>query len=558
MRLIVDINSSQKAANILSGDVLLTSNKSVASELDNARLIDYSCLDQDTRTAKAIDDYFNQLPSSFAPFKNEYYMRVFRPVFAIIFQIQRECKLSGIKVIVLERSAGFPFITLFGGMGEGEKLFFKDSWLLNYFIVEYFKDSYVCEYEGAPHSLRLFYHFREIIIIVIRLARLSLRSILYRSKGNSLLEKKKYWIFVDLPLQVAHFKNTFKSLSNENSVFISTSKIDVGDSAEFFDYTPSLSNISLALIRFFKDINSCKQVSEGMSIMCNNIAVSNRYVYKSIIISYVQYYSRISYFDDLVSFESVQYKPTILSNMTFGTDISLVHHIASKAGLIHCNYQAVNMPRMCYPKVDLADRFYMYNEDSLSFYSRLHRSYQYYLPIFEEFCRPLDSPIVLVVFTQPDSFTNDYIELLRKLSKAVHDNGLNISVVVKLHYRQDRVKEFKEIVSTSKSMVLAREEQTVPSLLMSATFALSITSAVLFEAFQYGCPGLIYDLGEVNSKYTLHNCVKNVNMTIISFEGLLEVLSMPEKFHNIYDARRRSYLAQKSLAINTPIEELLG
>src|SRR5690606_17746863 len=136
-------------------------------------------LDESPQIAESILNFFSQLPSSFSPLQNTTYMRFFRPILSCVFQIQELIDDHNVDQIILNDGSYFPFITLKGGEGEGQKHYYKSSWLYNYFIYSYFNDKINITWNKKKNKyIMIFFHKIRELYYAVRFFRRLLYSML--------------------------------------------------------------------------------------------------------------------------------------------------------------------------------------------------------------------------------------------------------------------------------------------------------------------------------------------------------------------------------------------
>ena len=547
MILIIDLDSNYNLNNIQDDTLILTTNNHFKNNNKNVINVDFSLVDNSNKPSDCINDFFDNQSKNFSPFRNDFYMRVFRPIFAVIYQIEAICSEFKIKKIVLNSGADFPFVTLFHGMGEGKPKFFKNSWLINYFIKCYFNKLICIEWQNKKNKVLflLFYFGRELIFTFLRLTKKIIKVLLYTNKSNFSLSNYKYFVFAQLPLQIVHLKQTLSFVDKNKLLFLT--KTDIKFDSKIFNtsYIPKFADLVDSIKQLHEDVILNRNKNTKFKFYDTKIKLSQIYIVLPLLYQYINFYSDLFFLKTNFLKETFKSKPILISNMTFGSDITFIKKLSEEIGGSHFNYQSVNMSVMSYPQIRLADFFYLYNNFSYDFYKKLDSSYRYYLPIYNDidnfFLNDKDL-LKITIFTQPDVFTELYIDFIKKLNILITENNLPIEIIVKLHYRQDKVDLFTDLISTYANFTLADSNISLVELFSNSNFIMSMTSAVLFEAFQYNCPAVIVDLNKMNTKYIEINCLTQVNFVVNDFSKLIEILKNPHKYHVLYKERRKKFI----------------
>jgi hypothetical protein len=544
VKLIIDLDSNFTHNDKEVENIILTSNIFLKGK--NIINIDFSVLDHSSETADAINYYFKALPSSFLPFRNDFYMKVFRPIFAVIHQIEKICSNYPISTVILNGGANFPFITLFHGGGEGTKKCFKNSWLINYFIHNYFKNRFTIQWNKTNKSLLLLlYFFREFVFIFLRLLNLTVKLIFSANSKEKLnLDNYKYFAFVKLPLQKIKLSNTLSFIDSDKILFISKNKLNSDSNTNLYVFQPRL-KFYIKSIKKFINQKSLKKDSFKINFRGTKINLKSIYIKIPLFFDYINFYTDLNYLKTYIFNSSFSSKPILITNMTFGSDIIFVNELSNEINGKHINYQSVGMSIMHYPKIKLADNFYMYTKKSYDFYFKLDSTYKFYLPVFEDLKNKknhINEKLIVTVFTQPDSFTYEYLDFLKNLDLLIKKSNLKVEVLIKLHYRQDKVNLFNDLIINTDNFKIVKSDTNLSELFSYSDFIISITSAVLFEAFQNNCLGIAFDFSNNNTKFIDINSLPEVNFKVNDYDSLLDMLRYPQKYQALYNKRRINFL----------------
>ncbi len=561
MKLVFDIDGKLREQDISSDRIILTTNYSLVSNSSNVFLINKSLVDDSPCVADAINMLFSDFPEAFSPIRNSFYMRIMRPIFSVIYQIELLIESQKVDHILLKGGAKFPFLTMFGGEGEGKNWMFEPSWLYNYFVYKYFNNTIRISWTNKRLylSLKFFLFLREEIINLKFYKRLFINIGSSNSKYFRDIERFRYILFTSMPLQFNHIVRTLGFINFEQALFVNPCGYSSNENYNQLYYQYRFSDYVFALKAWNREIKKISGRSFNIMFYKKEISIKKATLLKALKLPFIEYHMNFNSIDRLLSKVNMESNPIFISNRTFGEDIILVNNLAKRFKGKHFNYQAVAMSIMWYPQIKLADKFYMYTKSSWDFYRKLDSSYNYYLPIFniEEVSKLKNNNFLTVsIFTQPDSLTPRYLNLLYDLDKIIKENGVkNIFFKIKPHYRQNDIKSFEKIVSESNCFELVDISVKPSELMEECDFALSMTSSVLFEAVQLNCPAIVFDLNGINKSFVEINCVPEVNYVVHDYSELLSILRDPIQYKKKYSERRKLFLAKEGA--NNYIDELI-
>ena len=363
--------------------------------------------------------------------------------------------------------------------------------------------------------------------------------------SNYSLSNYKYFVFAQIPLQIVHLKQTLSFVDKNKLLFLTKTDLKFDSKIFNISYIPKFADLVDSIKQLHEDVILNRNKNTKFKFYDTKIKLSQIYIVLPLLYQYINFYSDLFFLKTNFLKDTFKSKPILISNMTFGSDITFIKKLSEEIGGSHFNYQSVNMSVMSYPQIRLADFFYLYNNFSYDFYKKLDSSYRYYLPIYNDidnfFLNDKDL-LKITIFTQPDVFTELYIDFIKKLNILITENNLPIEIIVKLHYRQDKVDLFTDLISTCANFTLADSNISLVELFSNSNFIMSMTSAVLFEAFQYNCPAVIVDLNKMNTKYIEINCLTQVNFVVNDFTKLIEILKNPYKYHVLYKKRRKKFI----------------
>lgn len=548
MRLIIDIEGNIPENPDPSSCILLTKKVALVNNNDTY-LISVSCADERQEAADDMNDFFGKLPKEFLVFRNRYYMRVFRPIYALIFQIEDLMTRWEIDELILTGGSQFKFLTLIGGEGEGSYKYYKSSWLMNPFIADYFKDSLKITWKqtSKPLYLRFVHMLREYSFLFKFFKRQLI--LLLKKKPDIQLDpekQKRIYAFVFLPLQVSHFRKIFTNAQLERVVFVKPSNLKILN-AQTISYYPNLLDYLRAFGLFLKITYRLVPSQFVYSFNKREMRIEKAVLYRSLRFDFIEFYSITAALEKVVKTEQVRTDGFLVSNTTFGQRAVLLHEFAKKIKVPHYNFQAVTMAKMLFPQMKLADKFFLYSHHTYNLYKEKEPSYHYYLPV-----KKIDGDIrlkneaflTLGLFTQPDSYTDRYLSFLRSILPLLNQAGGKVKLLIKPHYRQDRFVEFENLAKGHSHIVIEDPGTLAHEVMEKADFMLSMTSSVLFEAIQLNCPGIIIDFDGLDNKIINEICFPEINYIIKSPAELTKIINEPQHYINNYLARRDDFIKQ--------------
>lgn len=554
MKLIIDIDSLIENSSCLEDTIVLTNNTSLFG--NNIYHFNVSYLDEYEYTAQSINSFFEKLPDEFSPLRNVVYMRVFRPVFALIRQTEDLILEYNIDQIILNGGGNFPFITLYGGEGEGDYKFYKPSSLHNYFVYLYFKDSVNVAWINKQNSfyVNIKHRLRENILSL----KFIKRATIYTIKGNkNNTENKEIRSYENLTFVFGRVSyNNFIGLLDssllEKTLFIKPITLKLVPNLNSISYKVSFLDYVKAYIKYLrlKQMTSCKNIA--LNLFGKTVEFKSNILLKALRYSYVEYYANYISLNRKLDKTKFSNQAKFISNITFGEELTLINSISKNHKLPHYNFQSVAMSKMWYPQVDLADKYFMYTKESYEFYNKLDSSYRFYLPVKNSKNRYIDfnkkNNLIVTLFTQPDRYADYYLDFIQEFKSSLNKINLKIDLIIKPHYRQNKMSEFIKLVGEKKNISLEETSSKPIDFINKSDFIISMTSSVIFEAFQHNCPAIVLDISGNDSKFIQLNCMPDVNYVVKSIEEVIDILNNPIKYTKKYIDRRDEYIASNKAA----------
>lgn len=552
MKLIVDLNNGIQGVNYGENDIVIT-NQDVMKYKCRTLRTNFSLCDENQDLSKSINDLFdNYLPMEFGNFRNTYFMRVFRPICSVILQIEELLNSEPITELVLVGGSSEAFITLNGGEGEGEKFLYKSSWLFNDFIYQYFNKTIPIRWGNKNNKLifSLFHIVRENIFFYIR----SIKNLIQSTRlKNTLLKQKKgqpnIFSFVNLPLQYRHLTNLTIDLKKHNKCFITAfnSKILQNKDEGILAYKITLKEVVIAFRKYKKLKTSLTRGDLIFYFNNNRILLPKTMFIRSFKLNFILFESKLSGLKDLFKNYIKTDKSCFITDMTFGEDIILVNECSKIMNIPHYNFQIVGMSKMLFPQMNLANRYFLFSKKTLQLFQKYNSTYEYYLPNFKndivENCGK-GEVLTLSIFTQPDTYTEKYLKFLNGILPLIDKIDKKIKVLIKPHYRQNRINEFEELAKMYKNVEIRKNSETAENVIEQSDFVLSMTSAILFETVTLNRPGIIINMDPLDDKIIYENdiCCPEINFVIKSTTELMGIINNSDRFSVLYKERRETWL----------------
>jgi len=254
-----------------------------------------------------------------------------------------------------------------------------------------------------------------------------------------------------------------------------------------------------------------------------------------------------------ISFYKLYNANSFITNMTYGVDIQTIHNISKHLDIKHVNFQYVAMSRVAIPNLKLADEYYMYSKKTQEFYSKYNKNYKLYMPIVkaDKSVKKKNSSLLVTIFTQPDNYTNEYIELIESIANEIMKLKMEIKLNIKLHYRQDKIEKFKLIKNKFKFIEILKNEISVSQIITKSDVVISITSSVLFESMIHNVVGFIVDLDGKKRQHIFNNdlCYPDVNFYMQTIEEVID------GFIN-FESKKREYINRLNFFVSKNIGEI--
>ncbi|MDI6452381.1 hypothetical protein [Peloplasma aerotolerans] len=553
MKLIVLLDEKISNSIVDDEDIILTDNQNIInnSNLLNATVkrIDYTINDHDVELSNSITKFFNLHIEDNDEFRNVYFARYFRPITAIITNAINLIEEYKITKLVLVGGSSYKYNTIIGGNGEGKKQFYKTSWSINFILKSIVEKNYDIEIIWKKKKDRFFMfihnYLRNVFCIYGAFYIKILKCKISREesgKKKDVYGENRIFGVAFLSLQAQYLETLFSHHSINNYQIISQKKIAVvRDKSVIMNplsFHQTIINFRESKIRiqndlFFKYNNiEFKIERKTFTLNLRLLRFQHKYTVQQL----------INTFNKLGGTNSDR----IVTDMTYGNNIIAVNEVAKKISMNHINLQYVAMSKMCFPKIDLADEYYLYSKKTYEFFKELSNKYKFYLPtLAEPKSRSYEKLIIeVIIFTQPDQYTEKYLLLVRNLIAYLKQINSTVRLSIKPHYRQDKILEFTNIIHKYKYGAIYDKSVGVKDLIVKSDVIISMTSSVLFEALMNGKMAIIANLDEEVEFYVQNNdiCYPEVNIQCKTIQEIVDVITNYNDSYKIYREKYYRYM----------------
>ena len=548
MKLHVLLDSSI-TPNSSSGDIVLVSNYNNNNTfLGKVYLLDFETTFTSPEVREEIYKIFSLFDGDYRKIINTAYVKFFLPIFAIVNNIKEILNYAPVDGIVLYEGGNTPFFISEGAEGEGARKGYRTNWMVNAYVYGAFNKQYKCEWVNkGGHGIKNWWLNKQysLTLVVNRL----IKGVLVKNKPSFENTTPRIISVVSLPLQ----KRNIESLTS----FIKT------DSIQYLSYNPKLlnsNNVSyvneLSFVELSRVIFSSFRVKLPKTIELFN--VSSRSLVKELKYCKLKYDIYEKRLDKAVRLSCPSDETIVLSNTTAGFDMVSIHNVAKKQGLKHINMQYVAMGKILYPELELADTYYLYSQKTYEFYKKYSSIYKLYLPLKNNKSNKISSEgIVFTIFTQPDSYAQEYVDYLNVILPVIKSRIRKIKIIIKPHYRQKDLTSlyyFRDIYSFVR---VAEPDESVDKLLAISTIAMTMHSSVIFEAMMNDVPMIVYNPNDKYHDDVYNNdiCFPEVNFVINEPLESITILENIDAYKINYEQRLGNFVS--SSEATTDIKKIL-
>ena len=549
MKLHIVLDSKSKVSFTENDIVLVTDNNHIHDGFERLFHIDYSLINESDEIYRGINDWFDKNENT-EGIKNSAYNAVFRHIFGVLFTIDSIIKHFEINTIVLYGGSNHIYAAAKYAEGEGEKKHYKTNWLVNYIIQKkYNKIFSITWLYKKPTFLFYCHHVLRYYFYLFRMFVTSIQKKRNIKKNGHNHEDCKCLSIVDLPLQYNHLISVFSKFPKDEYGLFSLD-YNLAKSQDNIEYIPKLSIRDVINI-----IIRRKKYKRNISLPL--LSIKSIFIGKELNYLNIEYQIRLQRQLKCLEGKAKNTKKTLITDMTFGMDIASCHELANLLGWDHINLQWVTMARVLYPNLNLADKFFMYSHKTYELYKNYSDSFYYYLPLKKQDDSKPNHELTLTIFMQPDVYAQDYLDYLNKLLPVIEENQLKLHLIIKPHYRQNRMSELYDIVNPYKFVSVAGMNDSCEVLLKNTSIALSMHSSVIFEALINNVCCLIYNpKGKYNdSVYNNDICYPMVNFVITDAIETVDYIRDFKTYHKEYLERRSAFIEKYNCKLD--LEKLI-
>lgn len=501
-----------------------------------------------------LNTFMKKLPTMFSGIENDIYIKIFQPIIHLIYQINNVIKQNKITEIVLIGGTKMQFMTLNDSEGEGIKKNYKTAWLCNEFLYQYYSDSKNIHISWInmenKWKMKIYFWLRSNKYFIREIIRLLYRKIFikednYIYKPNE--ENKKIILAIsNLPLQYRDLNKKTLYSKKYRTIFIINRHMKC--EREGFIYRKNLDIISI--LKYTYQIKTSMRKRQASIILYGKeirIELKNLLL-GSLSVALFSYCERKSLEKTLKLFNKNDVR-CVLTDMTVGNDITSVYKAAKEVGIEHINLQYVAMGNILYPNLELADKYFLYSNKNYSLYKKYSNKFKYFFPIeqyeIQEYTR--NKLLRITLFTQPDMYTDRYLDALRIIIDELLNKKIKVELLLKLHYRQDKVDEFKNIIKRYSFSKIVQDTD-VGTLIKNSDLIISMTSSVLFETITNRTPGIILNFDKKDEEliYKSDICFPNINKVVNDIETLINIFQNYDRFYQEYLKKSEAFLKKFS------------
>ena len=553
MRLHVVVDS-QKDIKCNEGDLVLLSpnNRRTFDRKVTIIPIDEIIVDENDDVFKEIKAFFVD-NKDFIISQNTFYYKVLRVIYQYLFNILDIIKKYKLDNVVLYGGSEHPFCTLTNGEGEGVKKNYETNWLINYFLHSLLntKVEITWLYKGNKeiywirNYLRYFY---EMLCICAEGVVKRIKDIFPKSNTTIIKGENSLITIVDLPLQYKHIASITSSLNGNYSY-----------SWDVFTFNRQLAKANglhyikgLEFGKLFKIFTERYHKADLFIIGGKKLPIPTSFFHE---LKYETIKLKVCInraIDELSQF-TIEPDCKFITDYAVGEQMIIARETAHALGCAIYNFQNVAMRRILYPDLNLADRYFLYSERTYQLYKQYSSSYKQYFPIRPGHRKKMpEGAIMYTIFTQPDSYTNVYLDYLSGVLPLIENSNLNVKVQIKPHYRQDFMDKFYKYEADYDFVTVIQPHVNSGDVIAKSDICMSITSSVVFEALSYGVPSIIFNPDDKYNRFIYENdvCYPEVNFVINTIEETLGYLQQFESTLNVFEKRYSKYIKEKSINPN--------
>ncbi len=548
-------------------DIVLVSNISDAAKYTDhtvyaVKWTNSQRINEDFDLSRAVNAFYDNISKDFYFTKNTAYCTFFVPIATVINEVEKIMQKHTIDTVVLIGGSNKPHYTAIHGQGEGNKKWYKSSWLVSPILYSWLAKNKPVKilWHNKQSALRCtirhicrenFYYNKELLAAFKRYITYCVKE-KQQTSEYSTNYKDLALVVAMLPLQYRHLIELTESVHNIDFVFLAPFSVNTKDNLKNITIKPlgffDIMKETFKLKRRYRLSSSAKFSWNNCNFeVCPNVLF--RALKASALLGSIQRKEL-----ELTVEPLLRHQPKyIVTDMTYGNFASLCHDYACEKGINHLNFQHVAMGKLLYPDLDTADKYYLYSQKTCDFYKEYSNCYRLYMPIKtgEKIIHTGDV-LTVSVFLQPDWYADRYYDFLSELAEKIVDNGIAVKLLIKPHYRQNKTELFEKLTKKYEFISLCDRTENVQDVFSRSDFMMSMTSSVLFEAVSVGEPGIIIDVDGKDSEYISNNdvCYEQINFRAGSYDMIINILKKPEQYKTEYQKRRERFIMTQGALVD--------
>lgn len=498
---------------------------------------------------------------------NFYYM--IRITVNFLIQLEKCIEELGINRIVLYGGSNkVQFLAMH--LAEGERpfqLLYKRSWFLNNFIYNTFKWKYDVEWKRKDSALylKLVNIFRNNLVLSGKLITLLKKLIQVRRENKDIIINKKNpfaVILVRNPIQVSSLipiYNEFKKVGEINPIFLSFENYSNNSlTKELSKYKVNNFNLIKLLtfsnvLKVYKNIFFMNQLKKSQlkKYKINNIELD-------LDLKNAINELKINWFDAKIlklvldRVEEILNKDikVLINNETHGYYAALQAMWAKQRGIVSVGIQHVIISERLIPRISWNDVMFTMSKETAEKLTLLkpNEKFIYAGPVaYDEYFNTTqhDSEFNNIsIFTQPDDYTTEYIQIIKDLIDIRKRNNLSFKINVKLHPREKNINLFYELKELDPTIDIIANEVNSLQLIVRSDLVLSIHSGTLMQAIIIGTPSISINYDQ-KFKINVDFIQDDVTKKVYSKKELEAIFMDLDNFNKQYNVNRRKYLENK-------------
>jgi hypothetical protein len=489
-------------------------------------------------------------------FLNTIHINTVRQINNVLYTIKEYLSSAEMKEIyLLGGNSAVEFFSVFYAEGEVPfQLLYKKHWSRNYYISKFFSQMYPCTWLGEEGKLklRLYKFIRRNVLILPKLFYYQLLRLLYfKYRRINKTDKELVFFSIRSTSQIATMEALFKGIPDKyQKVFFSNDLIQspgisklinkVGKSVSVY---PGISLINS--LQFLFKLFVVPSIVDNRTLRF--LPISQREVNLELMSTYDEYILKKESLLRILKSAQGRIK-VFLSSETYGQTSVMEKQVCDSLGIEYVNIQNVIYEYDWIPYFPIADKTFLFSSEVDFFEKKGALYYEVVGPVWlDQFYGRRDEyqkERVIGVFTQPDSYSKLYLELVEYISsnKEIFNDFV---FVVKPHPRERRsnIDLFNDYAKGSSGCIQIADKRRSSIDLLKGSFAtISISSTVLYESNVMGIPSIGFNPEGKHQDYSNnYDHLKDEHIfTIFHPRELIQVLRLLKSNSQAFEEKRRN------------------